>query len=108
MHVSAIGPVTREGTTGRDGTLRWQGLRPGSYRLRFQAEEFVTLEREATVKAGAPTEIDVALSRDTPKATPGARARSVPAPARAARPAAPDSNASVEMLVPCPTGSSAT
>jgi len=99
VHVSAIGPVTREGLTGRDGTLRWQALRTGSYRLRFQAEEFVTLEREATVKAGAPTEIDVALNRDAAKPKP-AEPEPVPAPAPPAGrgPAAPDPNASVEML----------
>ena len=44
VHVTVTGPVAREGTTGRDGTLRLQALKPGTYRLRFQAQEFVTLE----------------------------------------------------------------
>ena len=37
------GPVAREGTTARDGTLRFQTLRAGTYRLRLESPEFVTL-----------------------------------------------------------------
>jgi mannose-6-phosphate isomerase-like protein (cupin superfamily) len=100
VRVTMTGPVPREGTTGRDGTLKLQGLRPGTYRLRFQATDFITFEREATLKAGPPTEIEVALNRDAPKP------RVVePEPAPAAPPSAPvraglapDPSASVEFV----------
>jgi mannose-6-phosphate isomerase-like protein (cupin superfamily) len=49
--VRASGPVDREGTT-QAGTLRFEGLRSGTYRLRFTHDNFVTLERDVTVPAG--------------------------------------------------------
>src|SRR5512133_2665532 len=52
VRVTVTGPVTREGTTARDGTLRLQGLRPGSYRLRFESPDFITLEKDVAIKTG--------------------------------------------------------
>lgn len=43
--------MDREGTT-QAGTLRFEGLRSGTYRLRFTHDNFVTLERDVTVPAG--------------------------------------------------------
>lgn len=98
VRVTVSGPVPREGTTGRDGTLRLQGLRPGTYRLRFQAADFVTLEVESAIKGGAAgNEIDVALNREVAKPKPAEPPPPVPAPT-AGRVAAPDPNASVELL----------
>ena len=39
--VSAGGAVTREGVTGREGTVRLQSLRAGQYRLHLEADGFV-------------------------------------------------------------------
>jgi mannose-6-phosphate isomerase-like protein (cupin superfamily) len=97
VHVSVTGPVSREGTTGRDGTLRLQGLRVGTYRLRFEAGDFVTLERDVTVRAGSTTEVDVALDRAAPKpkvAEP--EPAPVPEPTAGRAFVAPDPNAAVE------------
>jgi len=46
------GPVEREGQTEDGGMLRLEGLRSGTYRLRFAREGFVTLERDITLPAG--------------------------------------------------------
>jgi mannose-6-phosphate isomerase-like protein (cupin superfamily) len=67
VHVKVTGPVDREGTTGRDGVLRLQALKPGTYRMRFSSPDFITLERETTIKVGPPAEIDVALDRAPPR-----------------------------------------
>ncbi len=62
------GTMSREGTTSRDGSLTLEGLRPGTYRLRFEAGDFITLEREVTVRTGPALEVDVALDRAPAKA----------------------------------------
>ncbi len=99
VRVALTGPVAREGTTARDGIVRFQTLRAGTYRLRFESPDFVTFEREATVKAGAPAEVEVTLSRALEKPTPPSPP---PAPAQAApaepAPLSPNPNAAVDLL----------
>jgi mannose-6-phosphate isomerase-like protein (cupin superfamily) len=74
--VTMTGPVSREGSTGKDGALTFQGLKPGSYRLRVEATDFITLERDVTIKVGAPNSADMMLDRavkvppPTPTPTP--------------------------------------
>jgi mannose-6-phosphate isomerase-like protein (cupin superfamily) len=100
--VTMTGPVERGGATGRDGTLRLQGLRAGTYRLRFESPDFITLERDVTIKVGAPAEIDVALDRVPPKPkAPEPEPAPAPAPAAGRAPVAVDPHASVD-LVPLP------
>jgi mannose-6-phosphate isomerase-like protein (cupin superfamily) len=61
--IAAVGPVNREGETIADGTLRFTGLKAGSYRLRVEHAGFVTLERDITVRATAQRQVfDVQLS----------------------------------------------
>src|SRR4051794_623392 len=83
--VSVTGPVTRTVTTVANGTARLLGMRSGTYRLRFEREGFITLERDLTMRAGAVPEIDVALSPAPAPPPP-------PAPA-AAPPETPRENA---------------
>ena len=64
--VTASGPVSREGETGPDGTIQLINLRGGNYRLRFEREGSITLEREITLKAGEAATLDVALSAAPP------------------------------------------
>lgn len=96
VRVMATGPVSREGTTAREGSVTLQTLRAGTYRLRFEADDFVTLERELTLKPGAPAHVDVTLGR--------APARPVPPPVSAPVPAptgtkfAPNPDATVDVL----------
>lgn len=66
--VFLTGTMSREGTTSRDGSLTLEGLRPGTYRLRFEAADFITLEREVAVRTGPALEVDVALDRAPAKA----------------------------------------
>ncbi len=64
--VTANGPVSREGATGPDGKLQLINLRQGNYRLRFERNGSITLEREITLKAGESAALDVALSPAPP------------------------------------------
>jgi mannose-6-phosphate isomerase-like protein (cupin superfamily) len=97
VHVSMTGPVSREGTTTRDGGLRFQSLRPGTYRLRFESAEFIMFEREVTVKAGPPAEVDVSLARAPEKPAPPPPAPAAAAP-RESTPPAPNPGAEVQLL----------
>src|SRR5690606_8507092 len=63
VRVNLIGGLDRSGSTQPDGTVRFDGLRPGTYRLRFSKEGYTLFERELEVRAGqAPPNISVALT----------------------------------------------
>ena len=62
VHVTATGPVTRQTLSIDTGIARLNSVKPGDYRLRFEREGFMTLERDLTVKGGSPATIDVSLS----------------------------------------------
>ncbi|RPI52664.1 MAG: cupin domain-containing protein [Acidobacteria bacterium] len=64
--ITAEGPVSREGVTAPDGTLRLINLRAGNYRLRFMREGSITLERDLALRAGESATLDVALSAAPP------------------------------------------
>ncbi len=66
VHVSATGPVTRETLSIDTGVARLNSVRPGDYRLRFEREGFITLERDLTVKGGSPATLDVSLTAAPP------------------------------------------
>jgi hypothetical protein len=53
-HVSLTGSLDRSGSTQPNGTVKFDGLRPGTYRLRFEKEGYVLFEREIEVRAGQP------------------------------------------------------
>jgi mannose-6-phosphate isomerase-like protein (cupin superfamily) len=78
--VTAQGPVSREGTTGDDGALRLLNMRAGTYRLRFEREGSITLERELTLRVGESLTVDVALNP----------APAITKPEEPARPATPE------------------
>ncbi|MEO5739476.1 MAG: carboxypeptidase regulatory-like domain-containing protein [Vicinamibacterales bacterium] len=59
---TTTGPVSREGVTGAEGSLRWVNMRPGNYRLRFTREGSMTLERDVTLRAGEPLIVEAALA----------------------------------------------
>jgi mannose-6-phosphate isomerase-like protein (cupin superfamily) len=99
VHVALTGPVAREGTTARDGIVRFQTLRAGAYRLRFESPNFVTFEREVTVKAGPLVEVEVTLSRVPEKPAPSSPPPAPIPPAPSEAPAvAPNPSATVELL----------
>lgn len=68
VHVTLTGSLDRSGSTQSNGTVRFDSLRPGTYRLRFEREGYVLFEREIDVRAGQPAPTpSVAL---TPAAPP--------------------------------------
>jgi hypothetical protein len=54
VHVLLTGTLDRSGSTQSNGIVKFDGLRPGVYRLRFEKEGFVLLEREIEIRAGQP------------------------------------------------------
>ncbi|MSO63411.1 MAG: cupin domain-containing protein [Acidobacteria bacterium] len=67
--VSITGPVDREATSPAGGFTRVQGLRAGTYRVRFTRDGFITFEKELTWRAGTATpEVSITLN-PAPKGT---------------------------------------
>src|SRR5687768_10072674 len=64
--VRAEGPATRQGTTSADGVVTLLTLPPGAYRVRIEREGFYTLEKEITIRAGARTTTEAALTPAPP------------------------------------------
>ncbi len=87
VKVAVSGPVTRDGTTGKDGTVHFMTMRPGTYRLRFTGDGFITLERDEMLRAGPPSPIDVMLD-PAPRPPAPPPAPPPPAPAVSGEPGA--------------------
>jgi hypothetical protein len=85
--VRVMGPVDREVQSPDSGPTRIEGLRAGTYRVRFTHEKFITFEKELSWRAGtAPPEIAVTLNAaPAPAVTPPP----APAPVVAAPPSTP-------------------
>lgn len=88
--------VTVEGAASRTvrtegGRIALENLPVGEYRLRFEKDGFVPLERELTARAGKPIEVSVKLNRLPEPSAP-------PPPAEAARPATDAKPASIDLL----------
>ncbi|HSK08749.1 MAG TPA: carboxypeptidase regulatory-like domain-containing protein [Vicinamibacterales bacterium] len=94
--VAMTGPTPREGATNKDGVVRLQNVRTGSYRVRVEAPEFITLERDITMKNGLEVEMTLNPAPEPPEAaTPPA-----PPPTDLSRPSAaiaPDPSATIEL-----------
>jgi len=85
VSVHVDGAVERSGRTGEDGVVRFTGLRSGAYRLRFEREGFVRLERDVTLSTRQAT-VDVVLTpAPPPPAAPPAPPPTTTAPAEAPR-----------------------
>jgi len=87
--VTVEGPASRTVRT-EGGRIALEGLPVGDYRLRFEKEGFVTLERELTARAGKPIEVKVTLNRAAAPAPPPAAEPEPEAPASDAKPLALD------------------
>ena len=68
--VVVSGAASNEATTDANGAASLASMRDGSYRLRFEREGFITLERDVTVRTGQPAEIDVVLDAAPPPSPP--------------------------------------
>jgi mannose-6-phosphate isomerase-like protein (cupin superfamily) len=67
--VATSGPVDRSGTTAENGSIVFRSLRQGTYRLRFEHADFITLERELVLRAQS-LDLSIALSAAPRSATP--------------------------------------
>jgi mannose-6-phosphate isomerase-like protein (cupin superfamily) len=67
--ITAAGPLERSGSTDRSGALRIQGMRVGTYRLRFDADGYLSFEKELVTRA-SPKPIEVAVTLTTAPALP--------------------------------------
>jgi mannose-6-phosphate isomerase-like protein (cupin superfamily) len=68
--VMAQGPLDRSGSTNASGIVRFQGLRVGVYRLRFDKEEFIPFEKEVVTRATQRTMELTATLTPAPKVEP--------------------------------------
>lgn len=85
--VTASGPVDREGRTSDSGLVTFQNMASGTYRLRFEHDEFITLEKDVSVPTGKPLRVSASLTAAPPPPTP-------PEPPAAPEPTPPDPVAS--------------
>ena len=69
VKVTMTGPVSRDARTER-GRIAFENLPAGSYRLRFEREGFLSLERDVIARGGAPIDVKVTLMRE-PAPLPG-------------------------------------
>ncbi len=68
--VFAEGPSSRDGLSDASGSATLRTLTPGVYRIRAEAEGYVALEKEVTVRAGAPAvEFPLTRAPEPPPAT---------------------------------------
>ena len=84
VQVEAAGPVDRSGVTAATGAVTFRSMRPGTYRLRFEHERFITLEREVTIRAGELVPAARGVDAGSPRAGACRRAGTRRAPAAAA------------------------
>jgi hypothetical protein len=61
VDVVMTGPVDRSGRTAADGSISFRTIRAGTYRLRFEHQRYITLEREVVMGTRA-SEVSVALN----------------------------------------------
>jgi hypothetical protein len=92
--VTVEGPAAKSART-EGGRIVFEELPPGAYRLRFEHDGYVPLERELTARAGAPTDVKVTLT-PMPKAPEPPPPPPPVAPAVDAKPVALDLPAFIE------------
>jgi mannose-6-phosphate isomerase-like protein (cupin superfamily) len=88
IHVSVTGATTRSGETNGSGNLSLTGMMAGTYRLRFDGEQWISFEREVTLRAGQVADIDVSLN-PAPEPPPPPPAPAAPAPVAPSAPVGP-------------------
>jgi len=84
VKVTAQGPVNRDARTER-GRIVFEDVPAGTYRLRFDHEGYISLEREVVARPGAPIDVKVTL---TPAPPPPPPPQPKPAPPEAVAPPA--------------------
>jgi mannose-6-phosphate isomerase-like protein (cupin superfamily) len=69
VKVTAQGPATRDART-EAGRAVFEDVPSGTYKLRFERDGFVTLEREVNARTGAPIDVKVTLEAVPPPPPP--------------------------------------
>jgi len=96
VKVTIDGPVSRDARTER-GRIAIENLPAGSYRLRFEREGFVSLEREVTARGSVPIDVKVTLTPLPPPPDPVPQIPpKPPAPALSTAPVAIDMPSFIE------------
>ena len=83
-HVAVEGPSSRAGVTAEDGHVIVRNMAAGTYRVRVECDDFITLEKEVSLRRGVVEPINLALSRTPtppPPATPAPTPPPTPTPA---------------------------
>ena len=70
VHVILDGAISRSGSTQSTGVVRFDGLRPGTYRLQFNKDGFTPLEHEFEWRAGQPPPAPSVVLSPVPAAPP--------------------------------------
>jgi hypothetical protein len=81
VDVRASGPMDREGRTDPSGLVTFANMATGTYRLRFDHDEFISFEKEVTLVAGKPLRASVTLNAAPPPPPPPKPEPVEPAPA---------------------------
>ncbi len=98
--VSMMGPVDREVTSPESGPTRVEGLRAGTYRVRFTHEKFITFEKEIVWRAGtAAPEMSITLNA-APEPPPPPPPAPAPEPIKPAEPVLPPPSAPKTVSLP--------
>jgi mannose-6-phosphate isomerase-like protein (cupin superfamily) len=84
VHVRLTGSLDRSGSTQSNGVVRFDSLRPGTYRLRFEKEGYVLFERELEVRAGQPAPNPAVTLTTAPAPPPPPPAPPAPEPQKTA------------------------
>jgi len=79
VHISVSGVSSQDIVTDATGTASLGTNREGSFRLRFEHDGFITLERDVTIRAAQPSTIEVALNFAPPASPPPAPPPPAPA-----------------------------
>jgi len=99
--VHVMGPVDREVQSASSGATRIEGLRPGTYRVRFTHDKFITFEREIVWRAGtAAPELSITLNAAPTPPPPPAPAPVVAAPPSTSTPQLPPPGAPKTVGIP--------
>lgn len=100
VKVTITGPADREATSPAGGFTRVQGLRAGTYRVRFTHERFITFEKEFSWRAGTATpELSITLNSAPPPPPPPPPSAPV-APPPSAAPKLPPPGAAKTLSLP--------
>jgi hypothetical protein len=99
--VHVMGPVDREVRSPSSGATRVDGLRAGTYRVRFTHEKFITFEKELSWRAGTPQpELSITLNPAPVVEAPAPPPAPVAPPPAAATPKLPEPGAPKTVSLP--------